>query len=115
MTDAEDRVLMAAFTQNIEWYRAIYGQITTPTGLPKAVTWFLIVKCLRHGHLTVTSMRKAPGMRFRCSRHGFRRGEGSIVCESKVEIVEVPDMEARFGLSKEQADEIHEAWKEKYT
>lgn len=115
MTTTEENILMDAFVNNIEYYRAIYSRITTATGRPKKVPWYLVVKCTHHGHLTVTNMKRAAGMRFRCSRQGRRTGKGSIVCESKVEIVEVPDMEARFGLSKEQADEIHETWKGKYT
>jgi hypothetical protein len=114
MTDTEDNILMAAFVNNIEYYRAIYSRMTTATGRPKKVPWYLIVKCDQRGHLTVTNMKRAVGMRFRCSRQGMRIGRGSIVCESRVEIIEVPDMEDRFGLSKEQADEIHETWKGKY-
>lgn len=115
MTATEDNILMDAFMNNIDLYRHTYSRITTATGRPKKVPWYLLVRCDQREHLTVTNMGRAAGMRFRCSRQGIRAGKGSIVCESRVEIVEVPDMEARLGLSKEQADEIHETWKGKYT
>ena len=110
----EDNAFVDVMTRNIVYWRGIHAPITTPTGKPKKIPWFLIVRCTTHGHLHATSMSRSVGMRFRCQRDGYRPGKGSVKCESKVEIVEVEDMEARFGLSAEEAKEIQDAWTTKY-
>ena len=109
----EDNAFVDVMTRNIVYWRGIHAPITTPTGKPKKIPWFLIVRC-RKGHLGITNSKRSVGMRFRCQKHGFRPGTGSIQCEHKVEIVEVEDMEARFGLSAEEAKEIQDAWTTKY-
>jgi len=111
----EDNAFMDIMVGNIEYWRRLQVGITTATGRAKKVPWYLIVKCEAHGHLHATSMKRSVGMRFRCQRDGYRPGKGSVKCESKVEIVEVEDMEHRLGLSIEQATELHEQWKVKNT
>ncbi len=109
----EDTTFVDIMTNNIVYWRGIHAPITTATGRAKKVPWFLIVRC-RQGHLGVTNMKRSVGMRFRCQKHGFRPGTGSIQCEHKVEIVEVEDMEEKFGISADKAREIQDAWIIKY-
>jgi len=108
--DAHDYDFVKLMTGNIIHWREQQGGAVTPiTGIPKTVPWYLLVLCDKE-HITVTNSKRAMGMRFRCNRTGWRPGTGSIQCESKVEIIEVPDMEEQFGLSVEAADRIHGMW-----
>jgi hypothetical protein len=113
MTDS-DRAFVDIMTNNIRYWRSLQSGIATPSGRPKKIPWYLLVRCPK-GHITVTNMRRPIGMRFRCGRHGYRQGTGTVKCERKVEIIEIPDMEQVVGISKEDADILHEAWKDKHT
>ena len=111
---ADQTAFVTVMKGNIRYWRSIHAPITTTTGRAKKVPWFLLVVCPK-GHITVTNMKRPVGMRFRCGRHGSRPGKGTVKCERKVEILEIPDMKETCGIDKQEADEIHDTWKGKYT
>jgi len=114
MLTPDESSFVDTMTGNVEYWRRIHSGLVTPTGRPKKVPWFLIVRCVK-GHMGITNMKRSVGMRFRCQKHGFRPGKGTIQCEHQVEIIEIDDMENRLGISKEEADDIHTTWKESHT
>ena len=101
--------------ENIKYWRHVHSGVrTATTGQQKTIPWILLVRCPL-GHVTTTSRKRSMGMRFRCNETGFRPGTGSVLCERRVEIIEVPDMENVCGLSKEDAEILHQEWKGKNT
>ncbi len=90
---------LTALRNNVRWCLATHAGILTPTGKPKKLPVYWIVKCRLCDELSLNSSLQSKAKRDKCQRHLLRKGRSrnsywgpmTVTCEGDIDVIETYD------------------------